>query len=135
MEQIRRIAWLPVLWGVIADVILTQMIVLGISTALGIGSDTDPALAETILRDSAYYWPLLLLGITISGLGGYIAGRLAGREGAFHGTLAAFISNIVFTLLASSFPEDMVGALGLMAAILAGTLGGWLASFSYKEKV
>ncbi len=135
MEQIRRIAWLPVLWGVIADIILTQMMVLGISTALGIGSDTDPALAETILRDSAYYWPMLLLGILISGLGGYIAARLAGREGAFHGTLTAFISNIVFTLLAGSFPEDMVSALGLMAAILAGTLGGWLASLSYKEKV
>ncbi len=135
MEQLRRIAWLPVLWGVIADVILTQIVGLGISTAVGIGPDTDPALAEAMLRDSAYYWPALLIGIFFSGLGGYIAGRLAGREGAFHGTLAAFISNIAFTLLAGSFPEDMVGTLGLMAAILAGTLGGWLASLAYKEKV
>ena len=135
MEQLRRIAWLPVLWGVIADVILTQIVALGFGTAVGIGPDTDPAMAETMLRASSYYWPTLLLGIMISGLGGYIAGRLAGREGAFHGTLAAFISNIVFTLLTGGFPEDMGGTLGLIAAILAGTLGGWLASLAYKEKV
>lgn len=135
MEQLRRIAWLPVLWGVITDVFLTQIVGLAIGSAVGISADMDPATSDALLKASSLYWPTLLLGILFSGVGGYVAGRLAKREGAFHGTLAAFLSNIAFTLLAGSFPDDMVSTVTLMACILAGTVGGWLASLSYKETV
>ncbi len=128
MEQLRRIAWVPVLWGVLTDVFLSQLMGLGVSVAVGIDPDTDAALAESLLRASPLFWPAFVLGIAFSGLGGYLAGRLARREGAFHGTLTAFISNIVFSLLLGAPPSDTLTTLGLMLAILAGTLGGWIAT-------
>jgi putative membrane protein (TIGR04086 family) len=134
MEQIRRVAWVPVLWGVLADVFLTQMMSLAIASAVGIGFDTDPEIAVTLLRASPLYWPAFGMGILLSGLGGFIAGRLAKREGAFHGTLTGFISNIVFSLLLSPQTLDTVSMAGLMLAILAGTVGGWLATLGMKSE-
>jgi hypothetical protein len=127
MEQLKHIAWVPVMWGVLADVFMTQMMSLAIGAAVGIGFDTDPEIADMLLRASPFFWPAFILGILLSGLGGFIAARLAKREGVFHGTLTAFISNIVFSLLLSPQSLDTLNMIGLMLAILAGTAGGWLA--------
>ena len=134
MEQLRRIAWLPIIWGVLTDMFLTTLMSQVVALALGIGLDTEPSTAEAILKASAFYWPSFLIGILFSGVGGFLAGRLAKREGAFHGTLTAFISNIVLGLLITGAPEDMVGMVGIMLAILAGTVGGWLATVGMKRE-
>ncbi len=134
MEQLRRIAWLPVIWGVLTDMFLTTLMGQVIALALGIGLDTEQATAEAILRGSPYYWPSFVMGIVFSGVGGFLAARLAKREGAFHGTLTAFISNIILGLLITGVPEDLISTVGIMLAILAGTLGGWLATMGMKRE-
>lgn len=134
MEQFRRIRWLATMWGVITDIFLSEMMGLFVRLAANIPWDAEGEAAESLLRASPLYWPSYLLGIFFSGVGGYVAGRLAGRDGAFHGTLAAFLTNVVLSLVAGAFPDDTVGAVAIMAAVLAGTIGGWLASRSYKEE-
>lgn len=135
MDQLRRIAWAAVGWGVFADFFLTQLLSLGVSLAIGITPDMDPSVADTMLRSSGAYWPLFVMGIVFTGLGGYLAGRLAGREEIFHGTLAGFISNILLGLLLFSSSMEVMEMVGVMVAVVAGTIGGWVALATKKRVI
>lgn len=134
MEQLRRIAWIPVLWGVITDTFLTTIMSQLVALLIGVTPDTAPDIAQSLLRASPYFWPSFVAGILFSGAGGFLAARLARREGVFHGTLTAFISNIFFSLLLSGADLDMIGMIGIMLAIVAGTVGGWLATRGLKSE-
>ena len=135
MDQLKRIGWAAVGWGVFVDFFLTQLLQLGVSMAIGITPDTDPSLAESMIRSSGAYWPLFVMGILFTGLGGYLAGRLAGREEVFHGTLAGFISNILLGLLLFSASMDVLEMVGVMLAVVAGTVGGWVAGATKKRTI
>ena len=128
MEQLRQVAWSAVLWGLLADVMLTEVMSVVVGALAGIAPTTEPSMAEVLLRASPWFWPTFALGILFSGVGGYLAARLARREGAFHGTLTAFIGNIVLGLPAFfTVQMDTLRMAGVMLALLAGTAGGWLA--------
>jgi hypothetical protein len=84
--------------------------------------------AMNALRASPVFWIMYALGILISGIGGFVAGSLARQEHLLHGLVAAFLTNIVYGLLAGAgSPFTLVEFAGSMAGVLAGLAGGWLA--------
>ncbi|MFN8485749.1 MAG: TIGR04086 family membrane protein [Anaerolineae bacterium] len=133
MNQIRQVSWTAVLWGVLTDFLLTQ--ILGTVAQIGVGIDpnTDVDVAEEMLRASPYFWPATALGILFTGLGGFVAGRIARRGGVFYGALVAFITNILLGLFLYGQPPDDVRTATIMLCFVAGMLGGWLGARSAGE--
>jgi hypothetical protein len=76
-----------------------------------------------------------LLGVAA---GGYVAGRMAGRDGLFHGAVIGALSIIVASVLASAGQETVTNLLADTLTIvvsdvvllLSSSVGGWLATRS-----
>ncbi len=134
MNQIRQIAWLAVLWGVLTDFVLSEIMWSIVGLNIGIDPSTDSSAATEMLRASALFWPATALGILFTGLGGFVAGRLAGRGGVFYGTLVAFISNVVLGMLLNLQPLDDVQTAAILLCFAAGMIGGWLGALSSGQR-
>ena len=76
-----------------------------------------------------------LLGV---GAGGYVAGRMAGRDGLFHGAAIGVLSIIVASIAASAgnsnVTDVLVDTLTIVVSdvllLLVSSAGGWLATRS-----
>ena len=134
MNQIRQVSWTAVLWGVLTDFFLSQILWITVNLSAGIDFGTDSAAAEEMLRASPLFWPATALGIFFTGLGGFVAGRLARRGGVFYGALVAFITNVLLGVLLTLQPLDDVQTVGIMLAFAAGMIGGWLGALSSGER-
>ncbi|MFN8500131.1 MAG: hypothetical protein U0641_19935 [Anaerolineae bacterium] len=134
MNQMRQVSWTAVLWGVLTDFLLSQILWIAVNLSAGVDQGTDTSVAEELLRASPYFWPATALGIFFTGLGGFVAGRLAGRGGVFYGVLVAFITNVLLGVLLNFQSLDDVQTVGIILAFVAGMVGGWLGAKTAPER-
>src|SRR5262245_16905156 len=116
-----NIRWMAVLTGFLADVLLTYLIVFLAPTTPTAG--LDPAQATSLV--------LIGLGILATGVGGYIAGRMAQVQRPLHGLLVGVVGILAIQLQLPFGGPSMtrVDVIALALGCLAGALGGWLSRF------
>ncbi|MFZ4214330.1 hypothetical protein ACOZB2_23240, partial [Pantoea endophytica] len=106
---LKRISWSAVFAGVIAALIIH--ILLGIlGTAIG-ATTIDPQQEQNPLQHlgtGALIWTGVSMLIAM-GVGSYVAGRLAQREGAMHGLLMFGVSTILTLWLAITLATGVIG--------------------------
>ena len=116
-----NIRWMAVLTGFLADVLLAFLLSF-LATAIA-SAGTDPTQAAGLV--------LIGLGIVATGVGGYIAGRMAQAQRTLHGLLVGVVGilAIQLPLLVGGPSLTRVDVIALALGCLAGTLGGWLSRF------
>ncbi len=115
-----RIVWLAAASGYFADVVISLIILM-------IGTQIDPSLADGISFDSTAGAVTAILLVVSTGVGGWLAGRLAKQEYVLHGVLVGgigLITMLVESLFATAPP--LVNIQLQFVAIGLGGLGGWL---------
>lgn len=113
-----NVRWTAVLTGFAVDFL--------ISTFLFVFTSPDPSFttAPDLARTSDLI--LICLGIASTGVGGYVAGRMAQTNRTLHGLLVGVVG-ILFNQLGPPLPRILVIASGV--ACLSGALGGALSRF------
>lgn len=120
---------LDVSWGAVA---------LGAMTGLGVALAVFLLLGMTgiVTEDNAAI-PVAFLQFLAQFGAGYVAGRLAGRDGVLHGSFSAMAMYLVGSTLTLAAAPDTVGtgALILFAVVAAvlGSAGGLLADASRRD--
>lgn len=115
-----RIVWLAVASGYFADVVISLIILM-------IGAQIDPNLVDGISFESTVGTVTAILLVISTGVGGWLAGRLAKQEYVLHGVLVGgigIITMLVESLFATAPP--LVNIQLQLVAIGLGGLGGWL---------
>jgi putative membrane protein (TIGR04086 family) len=117
-----NVRWMAVLTGFIVDILSTFLLY-----AL-----FNP---ESLTATAAFQFSdlfLIGLGLLATGIGGYVAGRMAPAQRALHGLLVGVVGILVLQLqLAISGERGLSRAevIALAAGCLAGTLGGLLSRY------
>ncbi|MEM7707802.1 MAG: hypothetical protein AAF358_19780 [Pseudomonadota bacterium] len=92
----------------------------------------------TSLFDAGWFWlALSVLGTAMLGIGGYVSGRMAGRQGLLHGFVVgllglAIILSIVGVAFSRSAAQEIIFSYGLYGMFF-NCLGGWLGAYASKE--
>ena len=122
-----NIRWMAVLTGFLVDVLLTFIISLFAPPTVSAGFD----LAHTANLI------LIALGIVATGVGGYIAGRMAQTQRPLHGLLVGVVGilAIQFQLLAGGPTLTQSDVIALALGCLAGALGGVLSHLPAQRRL
>jgi len=106
---LKRISWGTVFAGVILAIV-TYMLLSMLGTAIG-ASTVDPLQENNPLSGlgtGALIW--MLANVLISyAVGGYVAGRLASREGAFHGVLSWGVVTLISAYIVAMLFSSAIG--------------------------
>ena len=116
-----KIRWMAVLTGFLADVLLTFFISFFAPATVSAGP--DPTRAADLV--------FIGLGILATGVGGYVAGRMAQAQRPLHGLLVGVVGilAIQLQLLAGGPSLTRIDVIALTLGCLAGALGGLLSRF------
>lgn len=119
--------------GVLADIggsVLASILLLSWFVGDAIAPDLPPEEAERIMQrlaqDGAFLILNLLLGLAFTGLGGYVAARVAGRERYLNAGLVGVISLALGVLFGGQAPLWFEVA-GFLLILPAALYGGYLA--------
>ena len=115
-----RIMWLAVAAGFFADTLISAII-------RAIGAQFDPDLGREIVLASSAGKVTAALLVFSTGIGGWLAGRLARHENVLHGTLVGGIG--IIYMLVISFLGAPIGLPEIVlqcVAVVTGAVGGWL---------
>ncbi len=124
MQRKGRINWVAVLAGWILDFVLS-LIISGVALAF------DPSLEEASFFASASGIVTGLLLALATGIGGWLAGRIAKEERVLHGVLVGGLG--IFLLLLVSLtdtPPPLDSILLQLLATALGGLGGYLSRWT-----
>jgi hypothetical protein len=126
MPKRSDIKYTAVIVGVIVDNAGTLLLMTILATALvSTGLSEDEVMNR--MKSTNGLLLGLIVGLSFTGLGGYFAGRMAGRAEVLHGVLVAVVG-MVFALI---FREDgsplWFDIAGLAGMLLAGMAGAYLA--------
>ena len=115
-----RIRWLAVAGGYFVDVLISLAIV-------GIAQRFDPELGRGISFETSASTITAILLVLSTGVGGWLAGRLARQEHVLHGTLVGGIG-IIDMLVSSLFGAraPLASIVLQCVAVVAGAIGGWV---------
>lgn len=115
--------WLAVLLGNLVDQLVSILI-------LGVGQTFDPQLTEGATFASPAGAVTSILLVLSTGLGGWLAARLAKHEFLLHGILVGGVS-LILMLVQSLFGKEWTGTVVSLQIIatLVGGLGGWLSQW------
>jgi len=69
----------------------------------------------------------LIIGLGCTGLGGYVAGRMAKQAGVLHGLLVAVIGMVIALIFREGGDPMWFDIVGFACMLPAGMAGGWLA--------
>jgi putative membrane protein (TIGR04086 family) len=120
-EDTMNIRWMAVLTGFLADVLLTFLISFVVPPPVSAG--LDPTRAADLI--------VIGLGILATGVGGYIAGRMAQTQRPLHGLLVGVVGilAIQLQLLVGGLALTRIDVITLALGCVAGALGGTLSRF------
>lgn len=119
-----NVRWMAVLTGYAVDVLVTALI------GLLAGPVTESLVASPDITRSDHL-ALLALGVLSTGIGGYVAGRLATSDFALHGLLVAVVGVLLaqLPLLIGEPAMPRVFVVQALFLCAAGPLGGLLSRF------
>ena len=115
-----RIKWIAVVAGYLLDYVISLIV-------HAIGAQFDPGLATQISLATAAGVVTACMLVLSTGIGGYLAGRLAPAERVLHGALVGGLGiflMLIFSLFGQSQP--LTAILLQCVAVVVGGLGGWL---------
>lgn len=118
--------------GVAADWLGTLLTAGLLGAAFGVTAATPDSRLEELLADPLFLAVATLHGSLFTGLGGYVAGRLAPADPLRHALLVGLLSLVLAALLATTpgqgpEPPWWVDLAGYLLAVPAALTGGWLA--------
>ena len=116
-----RINWLAVITGFLVDLLISSLV-------FGIAAQYDPELSSEITLVTTTGLITACLLVLSTGIGGWVAARLARTEFVLHGVLVGGLG--IFALLLQSLiggqAEPLNGILLQCVAVVVGGIGGWL---------
>jgi putative membrane protein (TIGR04086 family) len=125
-EGAMNIRWMAVLTGFLVDILLTFFISLFAPPTASAGFDLTQT-PDIIL---------IVLGILATGVGGYVAGRMAQMQRPLHGFLVGVVGilAIQLQLLAGGPTLSRTDVIALALGCLLGALGGLLSRFPAQRR-
>ncbi len=135
----RRISVKAVGLGALTDLVGSMLAMASVSMLVGVlgGPDVPAQEIERQLQRPGFMVPSLLLGLAFTTVGGFVAGRVSGRDETLHGAIVGSVSLVVSLLvwsLSTSVPASHA-AVGLLGAVPLGLLGGYLAAIIRGERI
>lgn len=126
MLQIRRLSFKSIVWGVLVDTIGTLTVATTLFFAMGAAGITE---AEVIVRMRGISGLMLMLifGLSFTLVGGYVAGRTAGRMEILHGAIVAGIGVVLGLFFREPNLPLWYEAVSFAAMIPLGMTGGYIA--------
>ena len=128
-----RVSIKGVFLGVLADIggsVLASALLLSLFVGDAIAPDMPPEDVEQVMRrlsqDGAFLTISLLLGLAFTGLGGYVAARVARRELYLNAGLVGVISLLLGLLFGGQAPFWFEAA-GVLLIVPVALYGGYLA--------
>jgi hypothetical protein len=127
MLQIRRLSFKSILWGVLVDNIGTLTVAMALFFALA-ASGLPEAEITARMRGFSGLMLMLILGLSFTLIGGYVAGRTAGRFEILHGAIVAGIGLVLgfFYFREPGLPL-WYETISFAAVIPIGMAGGYIA--------
>ena len=133
LQQIRRLKFKAVLYGFLVDTIGTMAIALVLFSAMSAAGLSETEIAARMHGLSGLLL-MFIFGLGFTLVGGYVAGRTAGREEILHGTTVAGIGLVLGLFLWDpSFPR-WYEVVSFAWMIPAGAAGGQLAQQSNAKR-
>jgi hypothetical protein len=126
MLQLRRLRFKAILWGVLADTIGTLTVATALFLAL-MASGLPEAEINARMRGFSGLMLMLILGLGFTLIGGYVAGRTAGRSEILHGAIVAGIGLILGLFLREPSLPLWYETVSFAAMIPLGMAGGYIA--------
>jgi hypothetical protein len=126
MFKLSDIKFKAVIVGAVADNAGTLLLMTFLAAALvSTGLSEDEVMSR--MKSTSGLLLGLILGLSCTVMGGFFAGKIAGRAGVLHGALVAFVGvilSLVFREAGTPLWFDIAGFAGLLPA---GMAGGYLA--------
>ncbi len=112
--------------GAIVDNVATLFLMILLATALASkGLSQDEVMAR--LKTMSGLLLELIIGLGCTALGGYVAGRIAGRAEVLHGALVAIVGMVIALIFREGGLPAWIDIVGFIAMLPAGMAGGYLA--------
>ena len=118
-----HIRWLAIAAGFVVDVLISLAII-------SVGQRFDPELGRGVSFATSAGTITAILLVLSTGVGGWLAGRLARHEYVLHGVLVGGLG-IIDMLISSFFGEQppLANILLQCVAVVVGGIGGWLSQW------
>ena len=126
MLQIRRLRFKAILWGVLVDTIGTLIVAMALVLALA-ASGIPEAEITARMHGFSGLMLMLILGLGFTLIGGYVAGRTAGRFEILHGAIVAGIGLILGLFFREPGLPLWYEMVSFAAMIPLGMAGGYIA--------
>ena len=126
MFQIRRLRFKAICWGVIVDITGTLIVATALFLALA-SSGVPEVEIDTRMRGFSGLMLMLILGLGFTLIGGYVAGRTAGRFEILHGAIVAGIGLVLGLFFREPGLPLWYEMVSFAAVIPVGMAGGYIA--------
>jgi len=126
MLQIRSLRFKAILWGVLVDIIGTLTVAMALFLALA-ASGIPEAEITARMHGFSGLMLMLILGLGFTLIGGYVAGRTAGRLEILHGAIVAGIGLVLGLFFREPGLPLWYETISFAAVIPIGMAGGYIA--------
>ncbi len=126
MLQIRSLRFKAILWGVLVDIVGTLTVATALFLALA-ASGLPEAEITARMRGFSGLMLMLILGLGFTLIGGYVAGRTAGRFEILHGAIVAGIGLVLGLFFREPGLPLWYEIISFAAVIPLGMAGGYIA--------
>ena len=133
MLQIRRLRFKAILLGVLADTIGTLTVATALFLAMAAAGFPEAEITVR-MRGFSGLMLMLILGLSFTLVGGYVAGRTAGRIEVLHGAIVAGIGLVLGLFLRESGLPLWYEAVSFAAMVPIGMTGGYIARESNAKR-
>ena len=126
MPKLSDVKLTALIVGAVVDNLTTLFLMMLLATALAsTGLSQDDVMNR--MKSMSGQLLSLIIGLCCTGLGGYVAGRMAKKAEVLHGALVAVISVILALILGDRGGISWSDILGLVAMLPVGMAGGYFA--------
>jgi len=134
MLQIRDVKFKAIFWGVLVDTIGTLLVASALFIAMA-AAGIPEAEIKLRIRGFSGLSLMLILGLGFTLIGGYVAGRMAGRMEILHGAIVAGIGLVLGLFFREPSLPLWYEVISFAAMVPIGVAGGYIAREGGKKKV